>query len=190
VAKAKASSAKQINMPFRGGRPVHGPKIPITKTRPKFSRRTLEFKEREREKRRTIKARTTHKLAYVSDDPGRRETITHRETERRQTIGIGGETAQETIRARGETSQETIFARGEQQRQTASFRKSLQTGPKTEAPNLVSGVVRILIIVIVLSLLLLVLKNPGAGVASAGATGGFLNHFLTANPQPLFKAKA
>ncbi len=114
-----------------------------------------------------------------------------RRTEERIIASRSGETARRvTIRERNRQQQATFQAREEQIRQSASFRKSLQTGSKSEAPSAVSGIVRILIIVIVLSLLLLVLKNPGAGVASAGATGGFLNHFLTANPQPLFKAKS
>jgi hypothetical protein len=117
-----------------------------------------------------------------------------RKTEERIIARRAEETARRrTIRTRNVQQRETFQMREEQIRQSASFRHSLRPRKgvevPTEASSIIAGIIRVLIVIVILSLLLLVLKNPKAGVASAGVTGGFLNNFLTATPQPLFKSK-
>jgi hypothetical protein len=173
-----------VELPRGGGRPKKGP------TR-KFSRRTMEFKEREREKRRTIKARSTHRITYESNEPARRETITHRETERRRTQGMGEVRRRTTQRVRTDQQVRAAQERANEQIRVAERRQELRSeGAATGGGfGLYAGFLRILAVIVILAVLYLVLSNPGPSSGIIGGFGDMLYRFTTST-EPLFRSKA
>jgi hypothetical protein len=166
-----ASSPEPVQLPRGGGRPKRGP----TK-RPRYSKRTREFVVREREKRKTIKARSTHRVTYESDYAARRQYVAERESYRQQTAALG------ELNRRG-----TQKARANEQIRVARERARLQGGGG--GLGVFGGFIRILAVIIGLSLLFLVLSNPGPSSGIVGGFGDLLYRFTTST-EPLFRTKA